>query len=240
MSRIDKRLIFAVAALLMIFSAMTSSAAVLPAGRECDVAADVALEVGDYATAIKLHQRILLSGGNNALAHYHLGFAYGMAGLTAEEIGEYRTAIGLGFKKWDLFLNLGLAYADRQDLEDAAAALETAVSLGPEHAETHFNLAVVYERENRLSEAFEQIMAALVLEPGDLDAANTDAIICARMGDLASARRIWTQLVRVAPDYAPAQTNLAFLNQSCGEACEPYSYLYQRLAAVRARSEGEE
>ena len=78
-----------------------------------------------------------------------------MAGLTAEEIGEYRTAIALGFKKWDLFLNLGLAYADRQDLEDAAAALETAVSLGPEHAETHFNLAVVYERENKLSEALE-------------------------------------------------------------------------------------
>lgn len=94
--------------------------------------------------------------------------------------------------------------------------------------------------KNRLSEAFEQIIAALVLEPGDLDAANTDAIICARMGDLASARRIWTQLVRVAPDYAPAQTNLALLNQSCGEACEPHSYLYQRLAAVRARSEGEE
>ena len=56
MSRVDKRLIFAAAALLMIFSAMTSSAAVIPAGRECDVAADVALEVGDYPTAIKLHQ----------------------------------------------------------------------------------------------------------------------------------------------------------------------------------------
>ena len=118
MSRVDKRLIFAVAALLMIFSAMTSSAAVTPAGGACDVAADVALEVGDYATAIRLHQRLLLSDGNNALAHYHLGFAYGMAGLTAEEIGEYRTAIALGLKKWDLFLNLGLAYVDRHDLEE--------------------------------------------------------------------------------------------------------------------------
>src|SRR5262249_24954099 len=154
-----KRLIFAVAALLMVFSAMTSSAAVTPAGGACDAAADGALKVGDYATAIRLHQSVLLSDRNNALAHYHLGFAYGMAGFTAEEIGEYRTAIALGFKKWDLFLNLGLAYADRHDLESAAASLETAVWLGPEHAETHFNLAVVYERENRLREALEQIIA---------------------------------------------------------------------------------
>ena len=152
MSRVDKRLIFAFAALLMTFSSMTSSAAVTSDGSTCDIAADVALKVGDYATAIKLHQKILSSDGTNALAHYHLGFAYGMAGLTAEEIGEYRTAIALGLKQWDLFLNLGLAYADREDLENAAAALQTAVSLGPEHAETHINRAVVYERENRLSE----------------------------------------------------------------------------------------
>jgi tetratricopeptide (TPR) repeat protein len=241
MSRVDKRPIFAAAALLMIFSAMTSSAAVTPAEGACDVAADVALEVGDYATAIRLHQSLLLSDGNNALAHYHLGFAYGMAGLTAEEIDEYRTAIALGLNKWDLFLNLGLAYADRHDLEGAAAALETAVSLSPEHAETHFNLAVVYERENKLNEALKQIIAALVIEPGDLDAANTDAIIRARMGDLASARSIWAQLVSVAPDYAPARTNLTLLNQTCGDACDPNKDFEPQLAAaVQARPKGED
>jgi Flp pilus assembly protein TadD len=163
-----------------------------------------------------------------------------MAGLTAEEIGEYRTALALGLKKWDLFLDLGLAYADRHDLEDAATALETAVSLGPEHAETHFNLAVVYERENRLNEGLEQIIAALLLNPADPDTVNTDAIICARMGDLTSARRIWAQLIRVAPDYVPARTNLALLNQTCGDACEPHKNFEPRLAAVQARSEGEE
>ena len=125
------------------------------------------------------------------------------------------------------------AYADRQDLEDAAAALETAVSLSPEHAETHFNLAVVYERENKLNAALEQIIAALVLAPRDLDAANTDAIICARMGDVASAPQHLTQLVRVAPDYAPARTNLALLNQTCGHACEPHQDFRSRWTAVQ-------
>ena len=240
MSRIDKRLIFAVATLLMIFSAATSNAAAITDQRICDVAADGALKVGDYATAIELHKRLLRSEGDNPIAHYHLGFAYGMARLTNEEIGEYRTAIGLGLKKWDLFLNLGLAYGDRQDLKDSADALKTAVSLGPEHAETHFNLAVVYERENRLGEALEQIITALVLEPGNLDAANTDAIICARMGNLASARSIWTQWVGVAPDYAAARTNLALLNQTCAHACESRKDFQPWLAVFQARPQGEE
>lgn len=223
MSQVNRRIIFAVAALLMVFSALTSSAAVTADERVCDVAADVALGLGDYPTAIALHRRLLQSEGNNALAHYHLGFAYGMAGRT-KEISEYRAAISLGLKNWDLFLNLGLAYFDRHELENATAAFKTAVALGPEHAETHFNLAVVYERENRLDEALKEIVASLALAPEDLDAANTDAIICAKMGNLVFARNIWTQLVQAAPDYAPARTNLAILNRSSGEACAPYSH----------------
>ncbi|HTQ24190.1 MAG TPA: tetratricopeptide repeat protein [Candidatus Binataceae bacterium] len=189
----------------------------------CDVTADAALTVQDYPTAIYLHRKLLRSEGNNALAHYHLGFAYGMVGRTSEEIGEYREAIRLGLNTWDLFMNLGLAYYDRHEVANAMAALETAVSLGPGHAETHFNLAVVYERENRLNEALQEIIAALLLAPRDLDAANTDAIICARMGDVVCARNIWTQLIRSAPDYAPARANLTILNGSCGGACDPDS-----------------
>jgi tetratricopeptide (TPR) repeat protein len=224
MSQVGRRIIFAVAAFLMVFSAVTYSAAMTAEERVCDVAADIALGLGDYPTAIALQRRVLQSEGNNALAHYHLGFAYGIVWRTSEEISEYRAAIGLGLTNWDLFLNLGLAYFDRQELEKATAAFETAVSLGPEHAETHFNLAVVYERQNRLDEALREIIASLVLAPEDPDALNTDAIICAKMGKLEFARNIWKQLVQAAPDYAPARANLTLLNQSCGGSCGSYNH----------------
>jgi Flp pilus assembly protein TadD len=106
--------------------------------------------------------------------------------------------------------------------------LETAVLLGPEHVETHFNLAVIYEKDNRLPEALQEIVRALLLEPKDMDAANTHAIICARMGDLVGARDIWAQLVRKAPDYAPARSDLAILNRSCRRDCTSFSYLSQK------------
>jgi Flp pilus assembly protein TadD len=224
MSQIVTNISILAAALLVFSSAIASGPPARKADRlVCDVAADNALAAQDYPTAIDLHRTILGLGKNNALAHYHLGFAYGMTGNASEEISEYRTAIGLGLNAWDLFLNLGLAYYDQHDLPAATAALGTAVLFGPEHAETHFNLALVYERENRLPEAFREIKISIVLEPEDLDAANAEAVICARMGNLAFARVIWMQLVRTAPDYLPARSNLAILSRSCGVNCTSFS-----------------
>jgi tetratricopeptide (TPR) repeat protein len=228
MSQIATNISILAAALLVFSFAMASGPPARTAAKlVCDAAADIALEAQDYRTAVELHRKFLRSGSgkNNALAHYHLGFAYGMTGNVSEEISEYRTAVGLGLNVWDLFLNLGLAYYDQHDLPAATAALGTAVLFGPEHAETHFNLAVVYERENRLPEALQEITKALVLEPKDMDAANTHAIIRARMGNLLDARDIWTQLVRTAPDYAPARSNLAILNRSCAGDCTSFSHL---------------
>jgi Flp pilus assembly protein TadD len=225
MRKVNTKICILIAALLVLCSASASETTAATIDEQlCDAAADIALEAGDYPMAIEMHSRYLRSKRNNALAHYHLGFAYGMEGRVTEEIDENHKAMTLGLNKWDLFLNLGLAYYDRDEFENATAALETAASLGPEHAETHFNLAIVYERENRLDEALHEIIASLVLAPDDQDALNTDAIICAKMGNLVFARNIWTQLIQAAPDYAPARTNLALLDQSCGESCAPYAH----------------
>src|ERR1700749_3978377 len=105
------RLITPIAAIVFILLAgPLSSPLALADNGVCDVDADFALGREDYAKAIMLHRRFLLSHPGNALAHYHLGFAYGMTGLASEELGEYLTAARLGLNNWDLFLNLGLAY----------------------------------------------------------------------------------------------------------------------------------
>jgi Flp pilus assembly protein TadD len=177
----------------------------------CNVAADFALGREDYSKAIILHRIFLQSHPRNALAHYHLGFAYAMIGQTSEELQEYLTAAQLGLKNWDLFLNLGLGYFARHKLSRAAEAFYTASLLGPEHAEPHFNLALVYESEGRFSLALSEIEAARHLAPNDPDAANTNAIICAEMGNVDRADEIWRLLIRSAPNYSPARINLAIM-----------------------------
>src|SRR5260370_19386265 len=98
----------------------------------CDVNADYSLGVEDYADAIRIHREILRRNPGNALAHYHLGFAEGMIGNRTTEIDEYRRAEVLGLRKWDLFLNLGLAELEGGDLDTATNSLRMAALLTAE------------------------------------------------------------------------------------------------------------
>lgn len=179
----------------------------------CNGPGDLALGLEDYQTAIIIHRDVVRLHPDDALAHYHLGFAYGMVGLRTEELKEYRTAAELGLHQWDLFLNLGLAYYEQQKWPAAAAAFERAVRLGPEQVQAHLNLALAYEREHRLGEALREISTSRLLAPGNVDAANTNAVICAEMRNLVCADDIWAHLVRTAPNYITARTNLAILSR---------------------------
>lgn len=184
----------------------------------CDISADSALGLEDYPAAIALHRKLLRAHPYNGLAHYHLGFAYGMTGRSSEEMHEYLKAVGLGLRDWDLFLNMGLAYLDQHDYFNAVKTLETSVLLGPQHPEAHFNLAIAYEKADRLHDAMREIVTSLRMAPADLDMRNTKAIICTELGDLKCAQAEWTLLTQLAPNYAPARTNLAILRGSARES----------------------
>jgi Flp pilus assembly protein TadD len=227
------RLLLAAIALALLLPCVASSWAAASKEEMCDVDADVALGLEDYPAAIALHREVLRAHNDNALAHYHLGFAYGMTGRKRDEINEYLAAARLGVDKWDLFLNLGLAYLGQNEGPKAIKTLQTAVLLGPDHPEAHFDLAIAYERSSRLREALQEITVSLHLAPKDPDEHNTKAIICAEAGDLACARDEWTYLAQVAPDYAPARVNLAILSGSHIRLPASTSTALNRFAVMR-------
>jgi Flp pilus assembly protein TadD len=177
----------------------------------CDVGADYALGVENYSLAIRLHAEAVRKHPDNALAHYHLGYAEGMTGNGTAEVSEYQRAAALGLRNWDLFLNMGLAQLENGELEAATDNLRQAVLLGEDHSESHFNLALVYERRGMLADAEREMLASLRLNPGQLDARNSLGVIYAEEGKTVRASMIWGELVREAPDYQPARTNLKLL-----------------------------
>ena len=177
----------------------------------CDVRADYALGVEDYREAIRLHAEVVHEHPDNALAHYHLGFAQGMMGNKTAEVTEYQRAAAVGLRNWDLFLNLGLAQLQSGDLAAATDSLRQAVLLGENHSESHFNLALVYERRRMLADAEREMLASLRLNPDQPDARNTLGVIYAEQGRTARAWLVWRELIRDMPDYDPARTNLALL-----------------------------
>src|SRR5258705_11747939 len=104
------RLLLAAIALALLLPCVASSWAAASKEEICDLDADFALGLEDYPTAITLHRKVLRAHNDNELAHYHLGFAYGMTGRKTDEITEYLVAARLDLDKWDWILNMGLAH----------------------------------------------------------------------------------------------------------------------------------
>src|SRR6202047_723296 len=148
----------------------------------CDPLADYYLGMEDYPQAIKHHQIVVKAHPNNALAYYHLGFAYGVTGDHRAELEDYQKAVELGLSDWQLFLNMGLLYLDDARLDDATAVLRLATLLGPYHPETHFNLGLAYERLGFFPQAEQEILLSLRLDPNQLDARNQLGVIYAEEG----------------------------------------------------------
>ncbi len=203
-------------ALLLIVSIWTTPAAAEFATPRsdaaiCDSLADYFLGAEDYPEAIRLHLEVLRRDPNSALAHYHLGFAYGMEGQTGKEIQEYERAVALGLITFDLFLNLGVARFERGDLVGATELLQTASNLA-DRPEVHFNLGLVYERRRMLREAEIEVHRALSQTPNDPDYLNMLAVVAADRGNVAQAQDIWLGLLFHHPQYAPAAANLRILH----------------------------
>jgi tetratricopeptide (TPR) repeat protein len=209
------RLASMVALVLMISPCLTGAALAKVAGEQvCDIGADYALGMEDYPQAIRLHLAVLRKHPNNALAHYHLGFAEGMLGDRKAEIEEYQRAEALGLKNWDLFLNIGLAQFEAGDVNRAVDSFRTAVLLGPQHYEAHFNLALAEVQRGMLPDAEQQTISALRLSPGEPEARNLLGAIYAQEGNTARASQVWHQLAQDTPEYEPAVANLRILSHS--------------------------
>jgi Flp pilus assembly protein TadD len=180
----------------------------------CDATADYFLGNEDYTEAARLHRVIVVEHPNDALAHYHLGFAEGMMGQSADELDQYQTAARLGLKDWGLYLNLGRVYLEQGRSGLATDAFQTAVALGPDHPEAHFNLGLAYERQGMLTLASTELAKSLVLDPSQNDARNMLAVVDAEQGNYLAAQTIWTNLARSQPSFTPAHANLAILESA--------------------------
>ena len=179
----------------------------------CDPLADFYLGQENYPETIQRHLLVLQRHPQNALAYYHLGFAYGMVGDHQRELDDYQKAVGLGLSNWDLFLNMGLLYMENGHLDSASEVLRLAAFLAPSRPETHFNLALLDERLGMYQQAEQEILLSLRIDPDQNDARNTLGVIYAEQGNYEQAHQEWSDLVKSHPDYAPARVNLAILNR---------------------------
>ena len=175
----------------------------------CDKEADLHLEKGNWDRAIELHERIIREKPNLALAHYHLGYAYGFKEEHDREIEEYERAIQLGLEKFDLFYNLGMAYAEYlRDYDKALAAFQQAESMDPKNDEIHYSLGLIHWFKEEEGKAVAELLRTVNLNPRHIEAHALLGEIYTRREQYDFARAEWEEVLELDPHNEMARTRL--------------------------------
>jgi len=168
----------------------------------CPEYADLPLRQGRFEEAVDQHLRVLSQEPGNALAHYHLGYAYGQLGLHPDEAAEYLRAIDLGMERGDLFYNLGMAYMELDEYVRAEQFFRQAVDIEPECSENHRGLGMASLRQGHYHEALVSCRRATELEPNDPDSWHCLALAAARADQVGESWTAVKQLRQLDPTYS--------------------------------------
>jgi len=165
----------------------------------CDREADEAVKRHDYEEAIRLHQKILETEPDNALALYHLGYAYGQTGDHEREVLFYERAAVLGFTEGNIFFNLGMAYGELNRIDEAIESFKKALTLDPDSADNHFGLALAYQRSMADRPAEQEFLKAIELDPAHIEARLYLSMLYADRGEMQKAAQHLRDILKIDP-----------------------------------------
>jgi tetratricopeptide (TPR) repeat protein len=180
----------------------------------CDREADEALKRHEYEEGIRLHRQFLEREPENALALYHLGYAYGQTGDHEKEVRCYERSIGFGFKEDTIFFNLGMAYGELNRIDEAIDAFKEALGINPRSADNHFGLALAYQRGVADNLAEEEFLKAIEIDPAHVDARLHLSMLYADKGELNKAAEQLRGILEIDPYHTGARE---FLRRIEGE-----------------------
>lgn len=179
----------------------------------CNEAADDAMERKHYNAGILLHKRFLAQEPHNALALYHLGYAYGQTGDHLKEVSYYENAISLGFEEGQIFFNSGMAYGELGEWEQSIRTFKKAIDIDPHSADNHFGLAMAYQGSSSDSFAEKEYLKALKLQPNHLGALQYLSMLYTDRGELRKAAELLERILEIDPSDSSAQEFLERLKK---------------------------
>jgi tetratricopeptide (TPR) repeat protein len=180
----------------------------------CSREADEAMKRNDYQEAIRLHQKILDTEPDNALALYHLGYAYGQLANHEQEVLFYERAAALGFQENYIFFNMGMAYGELNRIDKSIESFQKALQLDPNSAENHFGLALAFQRSVQDRRAEEEFLKAIELDPAHMESRLYLSMLYADRGEMQKAASQLREVLKIDPSNSGARE---FLKRIEGE-----------------------
>jgi len=139
----------------------------------------------------------------------NLGLLATREGRTAEAIPYFQEALKLSPDHLVALENLGNAYRQLRQWDDARKTLEHAVAVGPQDPEANYSLGMVYAQLNDTDHAYDYLQRALRLRPAYPEALNNLGVLYLRTQRRDEAVASFEECIRVAPAFDQSYLNLA-------------------------------
>ena len=159
-----------------------------------------------FERTIKLHASYpdtLPNAWNN------LGLLATREGRTAEAIPYFQEALRLSPDHLIALENLGNAYRQQKEWDEARRVLERAVAVGPQDPEANYSLGMVFAQLDDSDRAYEYLQRALKFRPVYPEALNNLGVLYLRTQRRDEAVASFEECIRVAPAFDQSYLNLA-------------------------------
>ena len=113
--------------------------------------------------------------------------------------------------------NLGLAYGNAGQYEEAIASYKEALRIKPDDADAHYNLGVTYGESGQYEEAIASYKEALRIKPDDADAHYNLGYAYRKLGQYEEAIASFKKSIRIKPDDANAHYSLGLAYDESGQ-----------------------
>ena len=139
----------------------------------------------------------------------NLGLLATREGRTAEAIPYFQQALRLSPDHLVALENLGNAFRQQKQWDEARKVLEHAVAVGPEAPEANYSLGMVFAQLDEPARAYEYLQRALKIRPEYPEALNNLGVLYLRTNRRDEAVASFEECIRVAPGFDQAYLNLA-------------------------------
>jgi len=104
--------------------------------------------------------------------------------------------------------NLGIAFLDKNDLDEAIGHFYKALEIQPTHAGVHTNLSIALRRKGMLDQALEHSIRSVQINPDLAEAHNNLGISLFQKGRVEEALQEFRKALELKPDYTTCYYNL--------------------------------
>ena len=162
--------------------------------------------IGYYQNAITLNPRPEWT----SIIAQTLGYVFQESEKNADAaISAYQSAYLLTPTDIDIFINLGSAFYDKQEYNNALTVYRRALELDPTNAKIHCNLGFLHWGKGDIDEAIKEYELSIKYDPTyDIAYNNLGVIYLDDLGRVQNAIELFEKAIKYNPNYALAHYNL--------------------------------